>query len=328
MLVNFLKIFVVTAGTFFLFFYSAPYWTGSSMEGLIDNGVYRAFYVLCSTAGHLAYQLIEFLSERISSLLGRKSDWLSNLIYTLLSLGLLTGALLGLQQVYEYLFSDMLAVGEITVSNEHDYLSRFSDLFVFFKLTAGYLDGTFSGFFRAIGKALSVCMAYFWGTVIYFSFLFGLLSPAVVTIDGDSFNADSFQSDEKASLPEQCLDHIKEAAGKLCYLRHFETSGCRPVVLLVAAVYSLNKLRMGGEADGWEFVMKIIESTDVIDLVINCIIEQIWLIVLYYCICLPVYHVLPTGLQTTLKEFSDACGSWAQGVKGRRSSGVKYMNLH
>ena len=132
------------------------------MEDLMPNGIYRAFYVFCSKTGHWAYQLIELLSANICSWFGSqdKRGRYSLMIYTLLTLCLLAGALLGLNQLYEYLFQEMFAVGDgITVSNEHSLFSRFSDLLLFSKLTAGYMDGTFLGFFRAFGKALIMCMA-------------------------------------------------------------------------------------------------------------------------------------------------------------------------
>lgn len=149
----------------------------------MHNGAYRALYVFCSKTGYWAYQLIERLSAGICSLLGKKgkSGRYSLMVYTLLTLCLLADSIIGLQQFYQYLFQDMFAVGDgVSVSNEHSLLSVFSDLFIFFKLTAGYLDGTFLGFFRAIGKALLTCMAYFGGTIVFFSFMYGLLRQKVI----------------------------------------------------------------------------------------------------------------------------------------------------
>lgn len=318
MLADFLKTFAVTTAIFFLFFYSTPYWTGAEMEDLMHNGIYRAFYVFCSKTGYWAYRLIERLSAGICSLLGKKgkSGRFSLMVYTLLTLCLLAGSIMGLQQFYEYLFQDMFAVGDgINVSNEHSLLNWFSDLFIFFKLTAGYLDGTFLGFFRAIGKALLMCMAYFWGTMIYFSFLYGLLRQKVVPIKEP--REDSAQDGGNKSLLDQCVDGVKSAAGKICYLRYFKVPGTLPPFLLIVAVYSLVQVWMGQEAESGALFMKIINSTGIIDLIKNFIVNFI-MGKLFYCACIPVYQALPEAAKATIKDLSDRCETWARKEKERR----------
>lgn len=321
MLADFLKTFLVTAVMFFLFFYSAPYWTGAEMENLMRNGVYRAFYVLCSKLGYWAYQLIELVSAKICSRIEekRRRAGPSLLIYTLLSLCLLAGSIMGLNQLYEHLFKEMFAVGGgITVSNEHTFLSRFSDLLIFFKLTAGYLDGTFLGFFRAVGRALLMCAAYLLGTMVFFSFLYGLLRQKVVPLKGDGSDADAPLSGGAKSLLEQCVDSVKDAVGNICYLRYFKVPGTLPPFLLIVAAYSLIQTWLGRDAEAGALLMDIVESTGVIDLVINFIIELI-LGKLLYCICIPIYRALPQGVQTKFQECSDRCDNWVQREKSRRA---------
>lgn len=324
MLGNFLKTFAVTAAMFFLFFYSTPYWTGAEMEDLMHNGLYRAFYVFCSKTGFWAYQFIERLSDKICSLLDRKgkSGRYRLIVYALLSLCLLTGAIAGLNRFYDYLFQSMFAVGDgITVSNEHSLLDRFSDLLIFFKLTAGYFDGTFLGFFRALGKALLMCMAYFWGTVVFFSFLYGLLSQKVVPLFGKSdFQTDSAQSNGSRSLLKQCVDGVKGAVEKLCYLRYFDLDvlpGTLPSFLLLVAIYALIQTWMGRESEAGVLFMEIVDNTGVIDLVINFIIQFIIGKLLYY-ICVPIYGALPRSIQATLQELSARGEAWVQLEKAKR----------
>lgn len=324
MLGNFLKTFVVTAAMFFLFFYSTPYWTGAEMEDLMHNGLYRAFYVFCSKTGFWAYQLIERLADGICSLLDRKgkSGRYQLIVYALLSLCLLTGAIAGLNRFYDYLFQSMFAVGDgITVSNEHSLLNRFSDLLIFFKLTAGYFDGTFLGFFRALGKALLMCMAYFWGTVVFFSFLYGLLSQKVVPFfEKSDSQTDSAQSNGSSSLLKQCADGVKGAVEKLCYLRYFDLDvlpGTLPPSLLLVAIYALIQTWMGRESETGVLFMEIVDSTGVIDLVINFIIQFIMGKLLYY-ICIPVYRALPAGIQSGLRDLSDRGERWVRREKERR----------
>ena len=318
MLADILKTFAITTVMFFLFFYSAPYWTGAEMEDLMHNGAYRAFYVFCSKTGYWAYQLIECLSAGICSLLGRKgkSGRYGLTVYTLLTLCLLAGSIAGLNQLYDHLFQDMFAVGDgIDISNEHSLLSRFSDLLIFFKLTVGYFDGTFLGFFRALGKALLMCMAYFWATIVFFSFLYGLLSQKVVPFK--EFNTDSDQDGGEKSLLEQCVDGVKGAVGKICYLRYFKVPGTLPPFLLIVAVYSLIQVWMGRGAEAGTLFSQIVDSTGVIDLVMNFILEFM-IGKLIYLVCIPVYRALPAGLQGALRELSDRGEHWARREKERR----------
>ena len=296
MLADFLKTFLVTAVMFFLFFYSAPYWTGAEMENLMRNGVYRAFYVLCSKLGYWAYQLIELVSAKICSRIEekRRRAGPSLLIYTLLSLCLLAGSIMGLNQLYEHLFKEMFAVGGgITVSNEHTFLSRFSDLL------------TFLGFFRAVGRALLMCAAYLLGTMVFFSFLYGLLRQKVVPLKGGGSDADAPLSGGAKPLLEQCVDSVKDAVGNICYLRYFKVPGTLPPFLLIVAAYSLIQTWLGRNAEAGALLMDIVESTGVIDLVINFIIELI-LGKLLYCICIPIYRALPQGMLRPLRQLGPA----------------------
>lgn len=326
----FLKTFVVTTIVFFLFFYSTPYWTGAEMEDLMHNGIYRAFYVFCSKTGHWAYQLIERLSAGLCSLLGKKakSDRARLAIYTLLSLCLLAGSIIGLNQLYEHLFQDMFAAGDgIDVSSEHTLLSRFSDLFIFFKLIAGYFDGTFLGFFRALGRALLLCMAYFWGTIVFFSFLYGLLSQKVVPLfKKDDPHPAPVQSEEAGTLLQQCVDGVRGAVEKICYLRYFKVPGTLLPFLLIVAVYSLIQVLLGREAEAGSLVMDIVDSTGVIDLVMNFILEFIIGKILYY-LCVPVYRALPEGAQAAIQNLSDRGERWVQREKDRRAQWARENDL-
>lgn len=284
----------------------------------MHNGAYRAFYVFCSKTGYWAYQLIERLSAGICSLLGKKgkSGRHSLIVYTLLTLCLLAGSIIGLQQFYKYLFQDMFAVGDgINVSNEHSLLSRFSDLFIFFKLTAGYLDGTFLGFFRAIGKALLTCMAYFAGTIVFFSFMYGLLCQKVIPFK-ESYE-DSVQDGGNKSFLDQCVDSVKSAVGKICYLCYFKVPGTLPPFLLIVAVYSLVQVWMGREAESGALFMEIINSTGIIDLIKNFIVNFI-MGKLFYCACIPVYQALPETAKATIKGLSERGETWVRQEKERR----------
>ena len=51
MVQEFLLCFFVTAVSFFLFYFNAPYWTGKGMLDVAKNGVYRFIYTVASTLG-------------------------------------------------------------------------------------------------------------------------------------------------------------------------------------------------------------------------------------------------------------------------------------
>lgn len=291
MILKIIAIFLATSLSFFLFYFSVPYWAGSDMAELSSSGIWRAFYRFLSKSGYLIHRLCETVYNALPLPKAMRRGAIgacTNLLFYVVILYLLIS---GYSNITNSIFpegTDELASGG---NSAWDVLC--SGL-AFLRLVDNLMPG--NNLFAVLAIIAVSLTLYTVINTLFFSILFGLLHEKVDPLG------------EKGLL------------GKLTIVRNLRTQGTIPLTLLAIAAYSVVASVFGFHTTSlWEVFLQVLDEIELIPIVMSFLITN----AVCRGVCIgagvAVRH-MPASIQGAVKELSDRGNKWCTKEDLRRAS--------
>jgi hypothetical protein len=195
---EFIFSFIAITMMFTLFYFNAPFWCGKGMYKTSRSGIWKLYYILLSTMGHLLYRLCEMLSKLFERLIFKRLKLNKNKSYPTLSIliNLLTyiGVIFLLSKGYTKLCDSFTINSNADVNtlvggdkNIFEYIKKkVSFVRIVVELYTGYsysLENRITiGFVSVIFVIIMWAILIFINTV-YFSVLYGLLKEKLIEVE-------------------------------------------------------------------------------------------------------------------------------------------------
>lgn len=291
MILKTIAVFVATSLSFFLFYFSVPYWAGSDMAELSSSGIWRAFYRFLSKIGYLIHRLCETVYNALplQKVLKRGAvGACTNLLFYVVILYLL---IRGYSNITDAVFPE--GVGELANGGDRVW-DVLCSVLVFLRLLNNLMPG--NSIFAVLAIIVVSLILYTVINTLFFSILFGLLHEKVDPIGK------------------------KGVLGKLTIVRNFRTQGTIPIVLLAIAVYSVASSVFGFHTTTLgEVFLQVLDEIELIPIVMSSLITN----VVCRGVCIGAGAIVkhaPAPIQRAVRELSDRGNKWCIKEDLRRAS--------
>lgn len=291
MVLEIIAVFLATSLSFFLFYFSVPYWTGNGMAELSPSGIWRAFYRFLSKIGYLIHRLCETVYGilPIPNAMRRGAiGACTNMLFYVIVLYLLIG---GYSTVTNALFPE--GVEELANGGSRVWDILCSGV-VFLRLIGELAPGN-NIFAVLIIIVVSVAL-YTVINTLFFSILFGLLHEKV-----DPLGA-------------------KGILGKLTIVRDLRTPHAIPLTLLAIGVYSvIASVFRFHTTTLWEVFLRVLDEIELIPIVMSFLITN----AVCRGVCAgagAVVKLTPAPIQRVVRELSEQGNKWCLKEDLRRAS--------
>lgn len=291
MILKIVAVFLATSLSFFLFYFSVPYWTGNDMAELSSSGIWRAFYRFLSKIGYLMHRLCETVYGILPIPKAMRQGAIgacTNMLFYVIVLYLLIG---GYSTVTNALFPE--GVEELANGGSRVWDVLCSGV-VFLRLIGELAPGN-NIFAVLIIIVVSVAL-YTVINTLFFSILFGLLHEKV-----DPLGA-------------------RGILGKLTIVRNLRTPRAIPLTLLAIGVYSVVASLFGFNATTlWDVFLQVLDEIELIPIVMSFLITN--------AVCRGVcvgagaaIKLTPAPVQRAVHELSERGNKWCIKEDLRRAS--------
>lgn len=282
---NFVLMCIVALATFVFFYFNVPYWTGKEMHDVAKNGIYRCFYMLCSSLGWYQYKALERINNKVDRLLRVQPGGVAHSVLNLL---IYMGVVFALSSLYDTGMGAAIGgeVNELKIMDSDSY-AKLSDLLLFWGILNNFTEVTSIGeFFVALHNSLFNIVVFVVGTIIFFSIMFGLLSQKVQElclverfIPGSSLASLLNYEPEAVAishLPKQIMASIVDFCNKLSIMRNLEILGVQITFCVLLASYSLMKTVLGEQPDTHGLLLDLLDESGVVSTIGSFIISFIF----------------------------------------------------
>lgn len=291
MVLEIIAVFLATSLSFFLFYFSVPYWTGNDMAELSSSGIWRAFYRFLSKIGYLIHRLCETVYGilPIPNAMRRGAiGACTNMLFYVIVLHLLIG---GYSSVTNALFPE--GIEELANGGSRVWDVLCSGV-VFLRLVGKLAPG--NNIFAVLIIIVVSAALYTVINTLFFSILFGLLHEKVDPLGKEGL------------------------LGKLTIVRNLRTQGTIPLTLLAIAAYSVVASVFGFHTTSlWEVFLQVLDEIELIPIVMSFLITN----AVCRGVCIgagvAVRH-MPASIQGAVKELSDRGNKWCTKEDRHRAS--------
>lgn len=324
---NFVSIYLVAVVTFFAFFFSVPYWTGSEMQDVSKNGVYRWLYYKCSSLGNLMYRGIETVNNKIDRAAKLKPGGTA---HTCVNLLFYVVAVFAMNTLYDSLMSSFVSgeFDELKVDLSSSY-SRFQEVMLVWGIMNNFHEVTGVGsFFAALRQSIGGITAFVIGTMIFFSVMYGLLEQKVIELKLaerirwqsklEDENHDGVADFSVKNLWLSVTGNAQEFLDKIAVLRNFKVVGVVIAFLGVTAVYSLVMAVCGEVADFQGLLLDLLDESDIMNSIGSFVIGFIYAKVVVV-LGRAVYRVMPSQVRSAIDSASRKGNDAVAAIKEKRN---------
>lgn len=326
-----IPLFIVSALTFYLFFFNVPLWTAREMGELASNGVYKFVFTAIGTVGDGIYKFVETVTNAITSTLHlRKHGRLAALI----NLFLFMFAIVLCQSVYEYILSSALNAesADLHFANETFY-NAYLDIQLFYGLARNVAGAEgFKSLGDAIGSFIFGFVIYVGITLAYFAVLFSLLTNKCQDLNlvdkylswTPVYKLMNFEPDKQklSSIPRKLASDALGFVNDLTMIVNFKIPGVQFMFCTLLGIYSVVRAFLGERADASDLVASLMDVTNVMDTIVSFIIGFV-IAKMGAILGRMVYRVLPENVQSILHNLSTVAGNMSDNIRLKRRKWAK-----
>ena len=313
MIGNILGIALCTSLSFSLFFFTTPYTTGMELRDVTDNGIYRFLYVAISTMGDLVYKFIEFVFATICEVTGwRKLSFGVVFLNTIAYMFVVICA----SNLYEVLMSSVIQgdVVEFKKLGETSY-GNVKDLVLVAQIY-GQLRNNMSesGFISTIFATVKALVLFFSGTMVYFTFMHGLLTQKMYDFDiitrvvGEERKKEilDFKSDgvTLSDLPKAIFSGVCNFVDNLGMLQNFRFRAIQIAFAVACFIYATVKALLGEAATFGDLLFNLLDEAEIINIFVSFMFTYISAKATSFFADI-VYKKLPENMQMKISELSE-----------------------
>lgn len=291
MILKIIAVFLATSLSFFLFYFSVPYWAGSDMAELSSSGIWRAFYRFLSKIGYLIHRLCEAVYNALPLPKATKRGAIgacANLLFYVVILYLLIS---GYSNITNSIFPE--GTDELASGGNRIWEVLCTGL-VFLRLVNNLMPG--NNIFAVLVIIVVSLVLYTVINTLFFSILFGLLHEKVDPLGKEGL------------------------LGKLTIVRNLRTQGTIPLTLLAIAVYSAVASVFGFHTTSlWDVFLQVLDEIELIPIVMSFLITN----VVCRGVCIGAGAIVrhaPAPIQRAVQELSDRGNRWCIKEDLRRAS--------
>lgn len=326
---NIIPVICVNLLTFWLFYFNVPYSTGNELQEVSRNGVYRVIFCACSAVGFWLYKGIERLNNFIVFKLHLRE---AGSLHVLINVILYTVALGALTIGYDEVVST--AVGDIEGAELQldlgDSYSKFSNLILWWAIINNFEEVTSVGtFFTALKSSLLGILGFVLFTLVFFSFIYGLLHQKVkqLNIVSRFFSNTAVsrligtdQTPERiCEIPKAALASFVDFVEDWGTLRNFKNLGALFGFCALIVAYSVVRAVGGETADFKGLLVDLLDESGIITVVGSFVIS-------FVCAKLVTLvgrfasKVLPTPIREKLSALSRRGNQVVETVRDKRDA--------
>ena len=309
--------FLILALSYFLFYYSAPYWSSAQIKDVINYGSYQSLFIRLSSIGHWLYKGVETLNNWADEKLklmpgGTVHGAINAVVYT------------GIIWIATYVYN---GVRGMVLQGSGSYTLSFSE---WSQVTnaATFLEsvwlrmGEAPGFLSGASTAAVSLLLYAGVTVLYSAFIYGLLRYKIKEFnlgtriseklhtkkpqESDNDSTKPQESDGKSFLSQvrgKLIPNLKASfvscLDNLCLLRSFHIIGSLILFCGMIFLYSLVMMFLNRESEVSGILAGILEASGVVDVVLSFLIAFVWGKILSL-LGITVYIVAPTPVKAAI----------------------------
>ena len=312
--------------SFYIFYFNVPCWTGSELQDLSSNGIYRACFCFCSSVGYGMHKLLESAQSKLFSLLNRSSK---SPLYNVVNFLLYTIMLHMLMTWYEFSMGIVIGgeVAEIKfdISSTH---SRYSDFILYLGVFEHFMAlHAERGFIFALQESVFRSVVFVICTVFHFSVLYGFLSPVMESLNlVEKFCknkyilgllGDAYDPVNVIGLARSILANTVEFCNELAILQNFRKLSVQIASAALIVVHSVMMSSSGDSPSISSFILDTMGEMGIISTVFNFVLNVV-VLKLVFIVCSLVYSVLPENIQESLDSLSKKGNSYVEVIKDRR----------
>lgn len=349
--------FLIMALSYFLFYYSTPYWSSAQIKDVIDHGLYQGLFILLSCVGDLVYKSVELLNSLADKLLEEiiPNDTVPKAVHGAVNAIAYTVVI----WIATYLYngaSGLILQGGGAYALSFSEWSRATNAATFLDAVRLRMEET-PGFFGGVGAAAVSMLMYVGVTILYSAFMYGLLRYKIMGSNlgqylndlifggqdeaGPESHDGSFLSQVFGKLIPDLKNSIVNCLDNLCLLRSFCDIGSLILFCVVIFLYSIAMMFLNREPEVDGILAGILEASGVVDIVLSFLITFIWGKIVSL-VGITVYVVSPEPVKNVV-DFVDEMGKhlvskiedlredWAEGhddlFSGTGSGGLHLMDL-
>ena len=286
--------FLIMALSYFLFYYSAPYWSSAQIKDLINHGLYQGLFILLSTVGDWLYKLVELPGKSVDELLEKfiLNDAIRKAVLGAVNAIVYTGIIWSATYVYDGV-SGLILQGGGSYTMSFSEWSRVTNAATFWEAMRLQMAET-PGLSGVADAAVSL-LQYVGLTILYSAFMYGLLRYKIkefgfgtwlsekLGIRSDDGSAKPQGSGRESFLSQVCGKLIPDLKASivscldnLCLLRSFRVIGSLILFCGVIFLYSLVMMFLNREPEVDGILAGILEASGVVDVVLSFLIAFVW----------------------------------------------------
>lgn len=280
--------FLIMALSYFLFYYSAPYWSSAQIKDVINHGLYQSLFILLSSVGDLLYKGVEKLNSWAGNQL-KQARILSGTVHEAVHGAVNAVLYTGIIWVATYLYNGASGLilqggGSYTLSfSEWSYATNAATFLEAVQLRMAETPG-----FPGIVDAAVNMLIYVGITILYSAFMYGLLRYKIKEFNlgkqifGDhgteqwKTDGGSFLSQVRGKLIPDLKNGIVSGLDNLCLLRSFRVAGSLILFCGIIFLYSIAMILLNREPEIDGILAGILEASGVVDIVLSFLIAFVW----------------------------------------------------
>ena len=280
--------FLIMTLSYFLFYYSTPYWSSAQIKDLINHGLYQSLFILLSSVGDLVYKGVEALNSWVDAQLEKTRIFkpgarkavhgaVNAIVYTVIiwvSTYFYNGA------------SGLVLQGGGSYELSFSEWSRATNAATFLEAVRLRMEET-PGFSGVVNAAADLLL-YVGVTILYSAFMYGLLRYKIEEFNlgqqiFGGFNTgpqqtdgESFLSQVRGKLIPDLKAGVINALDNLCLFRNFHVIGSLVLFCGVIFLYSLAMMFLNRQPEADGILAGILEASGVVDIVLSFLIAFVW----------------------------------------------------
>lgn len=275
--------FLILALSYFLFYYSAPYWSSAQIKDVINHGLYQSLFIRLSSIGHWLYKGVETLNNWADKKLkqmpgGAVHGTVNAVVYT------------GIIWIATYVYngaSGLVLQGSGSYALSFSEWSRVTNAATFLEMVRLRMEEAPS-FLSGVGTAAVSLLLYVGVTILYSAFMYGLLRYKIrefnlgkrifgePSTEGQNGNGNSFFAQMRGKLIPDLKASIVSCLDNLCLLRSFRVIGSLILFCGVIFLYSLAMMFLNREPEVDGILAGILETSGVVDILLSFLIAFVW----------------------------------------------------